>query len=260
MAERKSLLALVEQTVFHTNNAYTRALYRCECGNLKEINMRKVRELRTLSCGCLTYTCANRKGHKLSKHPLYKILKGIHARCYNKNNEAYSRYGGAGVTICDEWLNDRGAFVKWGLSNGWKRGLEIDKDIIPKRLGIPANIYSPQTCMFVTRKENCNARKSNVMLTYKGRTQNMVEWCAELNLPYSVISLRIRNLKWSAEKALSTPTYKGLIIEYKGISRNLSEWSRQTGIKIGTLSFRLLKGWSIEKALTTPVGKINNKE
>lgn len=260
MAERKSLLTLIKQTVFHTNNAYTRALYKCECGNVKEINMRKVRELRTLSCGCLTHTQSNHKGHKSSKHPLYKILKGIHTRCYNKNNEAYPRYGGVGITICDEWLKDRGAFVKWGLENGWKRGLEIDKDIIPKKLGISPNIYSPEMCMFVTRKENCNARKSNVMLTYDGKTQNMMEWCTELNLPYAVISLRISKLKWSAEKALTTPTYKGLELEYNGMIKNLSEWSKVTGIAIGTLSFRLIKGWSIEKALTTSTKNTGKKK
>jgi len=35
--------------------------------------------------------------------------------------------------------------------------------------------------------------------------------------------------------------------------KSLSEWSRITGIKAGTLSYRIRKGWTLEKALNTPI-------
>jgi len=35
--------------------------------------------------------------------------------------------------------------------------------------------------------------------------------------------------------------------------KSLSDWSKETGIKVGTLSFRLKKGWTLEKAVSTPV-------
>ena len=42
--------------------------------------------------------------------------------------------------------------------------------------------------------------------------------------------------------------------EYKGENRTVAQWSRLLGIKQGTLLSRLKKpGWSIERALTTPV-------
>ena len=34
--------------------------------------------------------------------------------------------------------------------------------------------------------------------------------------------------------------------------KSLAEWSNETGVKQATLSYRLRKGWSLEKALTTP--------
>lgn len=44
------------------------------------------------------------------------------------------------------------------------------------------------------------------------------------------------------------------MITYNGETRSLSEWARIVGMRRGTLSERLKAyGWSIEKALTTPV-------
>ena len=42
-------------------------------------------------------------------------------------------------------------------------------------------------------------------------------------------------------------------IEFDGLSLSVTEWSRRTGIAASTLSWRLGHGWSVEKALTTPV-------
>lgn len=205
---RRSLLTLVKQTVFHTNNAYTRALYKCECGVIKEINMRKVRELRTLSCGCLIHTLANHKGfHRLSKHPLYRRFLKIKTRCYNKNNPAYKNYGGRGVTICQEWLSDPTLFVKWGLENGWEDGLEIDKDIKSEK-GCGGLLYSPDTCLFVTRKQNCNARRSNVKYELNGVIRNVKEWSVVTGISPSLIRSRIKILKWNVSDALTIPPSK----------------------------------------------------
>lgn len=201
--ERRSMLTFIKQTNYHTNNAYTRALYRCECGVIKEINMRKVKELRTLSCGCLVGSYS--KTHGYSKHPLYTIFKSMVARCYNKNSPAYEDYGGRGVVICDEWLSDYSLFVKWGINNGWIKGLDIDKDIKAKELGVYGVLYSPERCQFVKRKTNCNARRSNVLIKYKGQEKNISQWSEELGISQSLIRSRIKKLGWDVEKTLSTP-------------------------------------------------------
>ena len=61
------------------------------------------------------------------RHPLYTVWINIKQRCYNKNHKAYKYYGGRGISICDKWLNDPKEFVEWGLLNGWKKGLMIDR-------------------------------------------------------------------------------------------------------------------------------------
>nr|DAO73099.1 MAG TPA: intron associated endonuclease [Caudoviricetes sp.] len=42
------------------------------------------------------------------------------------------------------------------------------------------------------------------------------------------------------------------IIEFNGISMNISEWARKIGISRKSLEGRIKRGWTIEKALTTP--------
>ena len=46
---------------------------------------------------------------------LYSIYKNMKNRCYNKNGQDYNYYGGKGVIICDEWMNDYMNFKNWAL-------------------------------------------------------------------------------------------------------------------------------------------------
>ena len=85
---------------------------------------------------------------------LYRRWTGIKARCYNKNDTTYYLYGAVGTTMCKEWLENFNSFKDWALENGFKKKLEIDKDILCEKLGVYPKIYSPETCKWVTKKEN----------------------------------------------------------------------------------------------------------
>ena len=49
-------------------------------------------------------------------------------------------------------------------------------------------------------------------------------------------------------------------ITYKGQTKTLSEWARVYDIKWATLKARLDSGWSMEKAVTTPVRKLKRRD
>lgn len=49
------------------------------------------------------------------------------------------------------------------------------------------------------------------------------------------------------------------LIEFNGEARPLFDWAQRTGISSDTLAKRLNLGWSVEEALTTPVGKQGRK-
>lgn len=61
------------------------------------------------------------------------------------------------------------------------------------------------------------------------------------------------NCRWTTRKVQQNNTRKNRYITYNGETHTLTEWSEISGIKIMTLWHRLDKGWSIEKALKTPV-------
>lgn len=77
--------------------------------------------------------------HGFSKHQLYSVWRNIKTRVFNDNTHNFSNYGGKGVSICDEWVNDAASFIKWCLNNGYKKGLTLDRKD-------PSKGYYPENC------------------------------------------------------------------------------------------------------------------
>lgn len=188
-------------------------LVKCDCGNIKPVVLLNVRKGLSKSCGCLIKerTKDRNKTHGLTHHPLYSVFNGIKKRCYLHTDKSYKNYGGRGVRICDEWLNDVSSFVSWAISNGWKTGMQIDKDRKAMKLGVEALIYSPEMCSVVTNKENTWSRRSSKMVEYMGEVKCIAEWGDVLNIPIKRLYKRLSQLKMPIEKAFS-----GIELEHSG--------------------------------------------
>ena len=132
---------------------------------------------------------------------LYRKYRHMKDRCYNPNDSHYKTYGGRGIKICDEWLNNYMAFENWALNNGYQEGLTID------RINNDGN-YEPSNCRFITFSENSKKKSTTRYFTYNGKTQNLTDWCIELNLKYYTVLCRLR-AGWSFEKAITEPVKKG---------------------------------------------------
>lgn len=62
------------------------------------------------------------------------------------------------------------------------------------------------------------------------------------------------NCKWSTPKEQALNRSTNAIITYNGIAKHISEWDKDIGsAKSGRVRARLNAGWSIEKAVTTPI-------
>lgn len=177
----------------------------CVCGKDVYLPANKVNSFHTKSCGCKSKEFISNKNstHRLSKHPLFKVWANIISRCYAEYSSKYKRYGARGVRMCDLWKNNFIEFYNWALSNGWERGMQIDKDLIPKKLGIPALLYSPETCCIVTNKQNCNERSTNRKIEYNGEVKTISEWADFCGIKQGLMRYRID--KWGIEKAISKP-------------------------------------------------------
>jgi hypothetical protein len=129
-------------------------------------------------------------------------------RCCNPNNPQFKYYGGRGITICKEWLNPSKAhhknategwltFEAWAINNGYTDELTLDR--IDNDKG-----YSPANCRWTTMQAQCNNKRSNHLITYKGQTKTLKVWCTILNLNYDKTKQRINSLNWSIERAFET--------------------------------------------------------
>ena len=130
----------------------------------------------------------NAQGYEHTR--LYERYMSILRRV--KNHKEYAH-----VQVCQEWVNDYTAFMKWALENGYDDSLTIDR--IDNAKG-----YSPDNCRWVSLKKQANNRTSNVFIEYKGKKFTIAEFADFINLPYNTVLLRFKN-KWSLEDIAKTP-------------------------------------------------------
>lgn len=157
-----------------------RVIVKCDCGKTKEVSLSEMICRNQQSCGCLKKP--NIK-HGLRGHPLYIVHEQMMKRCYKENNKSYSRYGGRGISVCEEWSNSFKAFYDWAVSHGYEYGLQID------RINNDGN-YEPDNCRFVTAKENSLNRNNTIILTFNNKTQPLANWAEELGVNYNTMKWR----------------------------------------------------------------------
>lgn len=117
-------------------------------------------------------------------------------RTKRKKNKRYKDYGGRGIKVCDEWLNNFISFYNWAYKNGYKEGLTID------RIDVNGN-YEPDNCRWVDLFTQANNKRNNHFVTYNGKTQTIAQWAREYNINYSTLCTRIAR-NWDFEKAIKT--------------------------------------------------------
>lgn len=117
------------------------------------------------------------------KERLHHIWQSMKQRCYYPKHIYYSRYGGRGITICEEWKNDYKKFKEWALLNGYKDNLSID------RIDINGN-YEPSNCRFVGVFQQANNKCNNKKITYDGQTLSIAEWARKTGINISTFTKR----------------------------------------------------------------------
>ena len=175
-----------------------RWLYRCECGGTTVQHPQAAGV--TGHCGCLTH---ERHSKRSTKHGqvgelAYNSWCNMKSRCSNPKNPHYEKYGGRGISVCDDWQN---SFVNFFRDMG-----ERPSGTTLERIRNNGN-YEPGNCCWATKKEQQNNRRNNVILTIKGVSRTIAEWAFIVDVKQSTISSRLR-LGWSHEDAVFKPVAK----------------------------------------------------
>ena len=51
--------------------------------------------------------------------------------------------------------------------------------------------YNKENCKWSTKIEQCNNKRNNRLMTYKGKTQTIAQWSRELNINYNTLIERL---------------------------------------------------------------------
>lgn len=168
----------------------------------------------------------------------------MYCRCYYPTTNGYQRYGGRGIKMCDEWINEPESFYTWSINNGYKKGLTID------RIDVNGN-YEPSNCRWVTKEAQDNNRRNNRKITFNEQTKTLSQWAREYNISIKTLSDRLKS-GLSIEEALNKPVIKSggkLLFEIDGETKLLSEWCKIHNINYQTAWKKIKDGKSIETAL-----------
>lgn len=179
-----------------TRNKQAYWLCKCDCGNKIIARGNHLRNGNVKSCGCLRIEENKiRAKHNLSRSDLYNTYHSMRKRCYLKTNASYSRYGGRGIKMCDEWLNSETGFESfyvWALSSGYKKGKSIERIDVNKN-------YCPENCTWADAKQQANNLTTTPHITYNNETHTPSEWQEICGIPRQTILSRYKK-GWSAEK------------------------------------------------------------
>ncbi len=192
----------------HSNNgAYWDCV--CECGGRKTFGGNNLRSGNALSCGCAAKESrlvnvrkaidANRIPFPYSRK-LKDLWRNMRNRCYDPSNKRWENYGGRGIRICQEWLDDYFKFYKWATENGNAPGKQID------RINNDGN-YEPSNCRFTDSITQMNNTTRNRFLTWKGETFTVCQWARRLGIRPQCLQHRV-DRGWSAERMFSQPVRK----------------------------------------------------
>lgn len=139
----------------------------CDCGEMKQTRANNLLSGDTNSCGCLVKEgCATKHGmaRKINRSPEYKIWCSMKDRCGNPKNKHFNRYGGRGVRVCDEWIND---FERFYADLGSRPSPKHSLD----RRDNDGN-YEPNNCRWATGSEQAKNRppskKPSRMIRFNG--------------------------------------------------------------------------------------------
>ncbi|CAJ0861976.1 hypothetical protein AMST5_01446 [freshwater sediment metagenome] len=168
------------------------------------------------------------------------------------------------------------------------KGEKLTLKELSERTGVPVDTIRSRLSKGVRGDALGAPQRKTQTITFNGETRTVNEWARISGVSTATIGRRLRE-GLSAEEALTPgrqrrkPTQAQRLMfrsklnptnqqrapckislkrryAYAGQSKTLSQWATDRGINVHTLKTRLAQGWSIDRALTTPVKGKTSKQ
>jgi len=173
---------------------------RCECDRKAVVETRLLVSGNTSSCGCRAGRPGG-KGHGLARGgwpPEYWVWRAMIRRCHVEGDQAFQNYGARGISVCPEWRNNFPTFYR-DLGPRPNSSMSLD------RIDNDGN-YEPSNCRWATRRQQSRNRQKPLReLTISGFTKPLVDWAQEAGISRQLLKLRIDQMGWDLDRAISTP-------------------------------------------------------
>lgn len=175
------------------------------CCKNYSVQAKSIKSNRSTKCKSCSSKISKTKHNKYGTR-IYKIYYSMKSRCNNTKSKHYKNYGGRGIEICSEWLNDFNKFHKWALENGYSDNLTID------RINNDGN-YEPNNCRWTTR----NVQSRNTRLLSKRNTSGYRGVSKHRNSFVSEITVDNKNiyLGYYKTKELAAIAYNKYVATHK---------------------------------------------
>lgn len=188
--------------VRRAENKHGRVAWLCKCDCGKEIITTSylLKSGQSKSCGCynIDKIIERNTTHGDSKTRLYKEWGAMKERCYRPKHEYYADYGGRGVSVCSEWLDEKSGyktFKAWAIANGYKDDLTLE------RKDVNGN-YEPSNCKWATRIEQANNKRNSQRYKIDGEYLTIAQIARRYGIKYAKLRDRLKVLHWDINKAV----------------------------------------------------------
>lgn len=151
-------------------NGRSTFICQCDCGNQVIVCASRLFD-RTISCGCAWKDVQKKFAENLVSHggsytKLYYKYRNMIDRCHNPKSRNFPRYGGRGISVCDEWRNSFVAFREWAYKTGYDESLDRSEQSIDRIDG--NGNYCPENCRWATSREQQENRDITKFYDFRG--------------------------------------------------------------------------------------------
>lgn len=188
-----------------------RVIVKCVCGKRKSMQLSQFYNENVHSCGCVGIAKGKDNPyykHGMSRTRIFNVYRDMINRCYDHNDVSYIHYGARGITVCDEWLGDKGVkeFCEWSYKNGYDEKAQRGQCTLDRI--DPNGDYRPENCRWVSMSVQANNKRNNNYYTIDGITKTLSEWCREYKVEnVQSVWIRIKN-GMDVKTALTKPMQK----------------------------------------------------